>query len=141
MSPSLQDEYIKKESLHGAQNYSPLSVVLERGEGVYLWDVDGNKYLDMVSAYSAVSHGHSHPELIKTIQDQAEKLAITSRAFYTEPFANFLESLTKVSGFESVLIDVSTGNPACSFLPFTSNTSNSFKVFDVINVEPVIGSY
>ena len=103
MSLSLQDEYIKKESLHGAQNYSPLSVVLERGEGVYLWDVDGNKYLDMVSAYSAVSHGHSHPELIKTIQDQAERLAITSRAFYTEPFANFLESLTKVSGFESVL--------------------------------------
>ena len=103
MSLSLQDEYIKKESLHGAQNYSPLSVVLERGEGVYLWDVDGNKYLDMVSAYSAVSHGHSHPELIKTIQDQAEKLAITSRAFYTEPFANFLESLTKVSGFESFL--------------------------------------
>ena len=103
MSLSLQDEYIKKESLHGAQNYSPLSVVLERGEGVYLWDVDGNKYLDMVSAYSAVSHGHSHPELIKTIQDQAQKLAITSRAFYTEPFANFLESITKVSGFESVL--------------------------------------
>ena len=103
MSLSLQDEYIKKESLYGAQNYSPLSVVLERGEGVYLWDVDGNKYLDMVSAYSAVSHGHSHPELIKTIQDQAQKLAITSRAFYTEPFANFLESITKVSGFESVL--------------------------------------
>ena len=103
MSLSLQDEYIKKESLHGAQNYSPLSVVLERGEGAYLWDVDGNKYLDMVSAYSAVSHGHSHPELIKTIQDQAQKLAITSRAFYTEPFANFLESITKVSGFESVL--------------------------------------
>ena len=102
MSLSLQDEYIKKESLHGAQNYSPLSVVLARGEGAYLWDVDGNKYLDMVSAYSAVSHGHSHPELIKTIQDQAQKLAITSRAFYTEPFANFLESLTKVSGFESV---------------------------------------
>ena len=103
MSLSLQDEYIRKESLHGAQNYSPLSVVLERGEGAYLWDVDGNKYLDMVSAYSAVSHGHSHPELIKTIQDQAQKLAITSSAFYTEPFANFLESLTKVSGFESVL--------------------------------------
>jgi ornithine--oxo-acid transaminase len=103
MSLSFQDEYIKKESLHGAQNYAPLSVVLERGEGAYLWDVDGNKYLDMVSAYSAVSHGHSHPELIKTIQDQAQKLAITSRAFYTEPFANFLESLTKVSGFESVL--------------------------------------
>tara|TARA_Y100000768_G_scaffold374053_1_gene343386 strand:+ start:391 stop:1629 length:1239 start_codon:yes stop_codon:yes gene_type:complete len=103
MSSSLQDEYIRKESMYGAQNYSPLSVVLSRGEGVYLWDVDGNKYLDMVSAYSAVSHGHSHPELIKTIKEQSEKLAITSRAFYTEPFANFLESLTKISGFESVL--------------------------------------
>ena len=103
MSSSLQDEYIKKESMYGAQNYSPLSVVLSRGEGVYLWDVDGNKYLDMVSAYSAVSHGHSHPELIKTIKDQSEKLAITSRAFYTEPYADFLELLTKLSGFESVL--------------------------------------
>ena len=78
MSESLQDEYIKKESLFGAQNYSPLSVVLERGEGAYLWDVDGNKYLDMVSAYSAVSHGHSHPELVNTIKEQAEKLSITS---------------------------------------------------------------
>ena len=103
MSHSLQDEFIKKELLHGAQNYSPLSVVLEKGKGVYLWDVDGNKYLDMVSAYSAVSHGHSHPELVKTIKNQSEKLAITSRAFYTEPFANFLESLTNMSGFESVL--------------------------------------
>ena len=103
MSSSLQDEYIKKESMYGAQNYSPLSVVLSRGEGVYLWDVDGNKYLDMVSAYSAVSHGHSHPELIKTIKEQSEKLAITSRAFYTEPYADFLELLTKLSGFESVL--------------------------------------
>ncbi len=103
MPPSLQDEYIKKEILFGAQNYAPLTVVLKKGEGAYLWDVDGNKYLDMVSAYSAVSHGHSHPELIKTIQDQVQKLAITSRAFYTEPFANFLESIIKVSEFESVL--------------------------------------
>ena len=103
MSSSLQDNYIKKESLYGAQNYSPLSVVIEQGEGAYLWDVDGNKYLDMVSAYSAVSHGHSHPELIKTLQSQSTKLAITSRAFYTEPFATFLEKLSNISGFESVL--------------------------------------
>ena len=103
MSSSLQDNYIKKESLYGAQNYSPLSVVIEQGEGAYLWDVDGNKYLDMVSAYSAVSHGHSHPELVKIIQKQAGKLAITSRAFYTEPFGDFLEKLTNVSGFENVL--------------------------------------
>ena len=103
MSSSLQDNYIKKESLYGAQNYSPLLVVIEQGEGAYLWDVDGNKYLDMVSAYSAVSHGHSHPELIKTLQSQSTKLAITSRAFYTEPFATFLEKLSNISGFESVL--------------------------------------
>ena len=103
MPTSLQDEYIKKESLYGAKNYAPLSVVLNKGEGAYLWDVDGNKYLDMVSAYSAVSHGHSHPELVKTVQDQANKLAITSRAFYTEPFGDFLEELTKVTGFENVL--------------------------------------
>ena len=103
MTSSLQDNFIKKESLYGAQNYSPLSVVLEKGEGAYLWDVDGNKYLDMVSAYSAVSHGHSHPELIKTLHDQSSKLAITSRAFYTEPFANFLEKLSNISDFESVL--------------------------------------
>ena len=103
MSSSLQDNFIKKESLYGAQNYSPLSVVLERGEGAFLWDVDGNKYLDMVSAYSAVSHGHSHPELVKTVKEQVNKLSITSRAFYTEPFGNFLEELTKTSGFEKVL--------------------------------------
>tara|TARA_B100000700_G_scaffold97469_1_gene109689 strand:- start:3732 stop:4967 length:1236 start_codon:yes stop_codon:yes gene_type:complete len=103
MSTSLQDEYIKKESLYGAKNYAPLSVVLSKGEGAYLWDVEGNKYLDMVSAYSAVSHGHSHPELVKTVQDQANKLAITSRAFYTEPFGDFLEELTKVTGYENVL--------------------------------------
>ena len=103
MSQSLQDEYIKKESLFGAKNYAPLSVVLDRGEGAPLWDVDGNKYLDMVSAYSAVSHGHSHPELVKTIQEQANKLAITSRAFYTEPFGGFLEELSKSTGFENIL--------------------------------------
>ena len=103
MPSSLQDQFIKKEALFGAQNYAPLSVVLEKGEGAYLWDVDGNKYLDMVSAYSAVSHGHSHPELVKIIKEQAGKLAITSRAFYTEPFGDFLEKLTSVSGFENVL--------------------------------------
>ena len=103
MSSSIQDEYIKKESLHGAQNNTPLSVVLSKGKGAYLWDVDGNKYLDMVSAYSAVSHGHSHPELVKTIKEQSGKLAITSRAFYTEPFAGYLEKLSKLSGFEAIL--------------------------------------
>ena len=103
MVSNLQNNLINKEALYGAKNYSPLPIVLQKGEGVYLWDVDGNKYLDMMSAYSAVSHGHSHPELVKVLTDQAEKLAISSRAFYTEPFGEYIEKLSKLSGFESIL--------------------------------------
>ena len=103
MISNLQNNLINKEALYGAKNYSPLPIVLQKGEGVYLWDVDGNKYLDMMSAYSAVSHGHSHPELVKVLVDQAEKLAISSRAFYTEPFGEYIEKLSKLSGFESIL--------------------------------------
>lgn len=103
MVSNLQNNLINKEALYGAKNYSPLPIVLHKGEGVYLWDVDGNKYLDMMSAYSAVSHGHSHPELVKVLTDQAEKLAISSRAFYTEPFGEYIEKLSKLSGFESIL--------------------------------------
>ena len=103
MVSNLQNNLIDKEALYGAKNYSPLPIVLQKGEGVYLWDIDGNKYLDMMSAYSAVSHGHSHPELVKVLTDQAEKLAISSRAFYTEPFGEYIEKLSKLSGFESIL--------------------------------------
>jgi ornithine--oxo-acid transaminase len=103
MTSNLQNNLIAKETIYGAKNYSPLPIVLQKGEGVYLWDVDGNKYLDMMSAYSAVSHGHSHPELVKVLTDQAEKLAISSRAFYTEPFGEYIEKLSKLSGFESIL--------------------------------------
>ena len=103
MVTNLQNNLISKEALYGAKNYSPLPIVLNKGEGVYLWDIDGNKYLDMMSAYSAVSHGHSHPELVKVLSDQAQKLAISSRAFYTEPFAEYIEKLSKISNFESVL--------------------------------------
>ena len=103
MVSNLQNNLINKEALYGAKNYSPLPIVLQKGEGVYLWDVDGNKYLDMMSAYSAVSHGHCHPELVKVLVDQAEKLAISSRAFYTEPFGQYIEKLSKLSGFESIL--------------------------------------
>ena len=103
MKETLQKDYFEKESLYGASNYSPLPVVLEKGEGAYLWDIDGNKYLDMMSAYSAVSHGHSHPKLVRTLHEQAQKLAISSRAFYTQPFAGYLEKLSKLSGFEAIL--------------------------------------
>jgi ornithine--oxo-acid transaminase len=103
MINNLQKNLIEKDSIYGAQNYSPLPIVLNKGKGVYLWDVDGNKYLDMMSAYSAVSHGHSHPALVKVLIEQAQKLAITSRAFYTEPFSYYIEKLSKISGFSSVL--------------------------------------
>ncbi|MDA7735313.1 ornithine--oxo-acid transaminase [Gammaproteobacteria bacterium] len=103
MKDTLQKDYFEKEAIYGASNYSPLPVVLEKGKGAYLWDIDGNKYLDMMSAYSAVSHGHSHPQLVQTLHDQATKLAISSRAFYTEPFAGYLEKLSNISGFEAIL--------------------------------------
>ena len=104
----LQKDFINKESEFGADTYKPLRVVLSKGSGVWLWDVDGNKYLDMMSAYSAVSHGHSHPELIKVLREQSERLVITSRAFYTETLGAFLEKLTEVSGFE-VALPMNTG--------------------------------
>jgi len=81
MTSDLQKNLIEKDLIYGSQNYSPLPIVLNKGSGVYLWDVDGNKYLDMMSAYSAVSHGHSHPELVKVLTEQAQTLAIASRAF------------------------------------------------------------
>ena len=103
MNDKSQTSYIEKDLTFGAHNYSPLPVVLKRGKGVYLWDTDDNKYLDMVSAYSAVSHGHSHPKLVKALSDQAQNLSITSRAFYTDTLSNFLEKLCKISGFEAAL--------------------------------------
>lgn len=98
-----KEKLIKKESDFSAKNYEPLPVVLSKGEGVWLWDTDGNKYLDMMSAYSAVSHGHSHPELIKVLHKQSELLGITSRAFYTDTLGPFLEKLTLISGLEFAL--------------------------------------
>ena len=103
MKNDLHNKYIEKEALHGAKNYSPLPVVLKKGEGVYLWDVNNNKYLDMMSAYSAVSHGHSHPKIVNSLIEQSSKLAIASRAFYTEPLADYIEKLSNLTGFSSIL--------------------------------------
>lgn len=103
MKSDLHKKYIEKEALHGAKNYSPLPVVLKKGEGVYLWDVNDNKYLDMMSAYSAVSHGHSHPKIVNSLIEQSSKLAIASRAFYTEPLADYIEKLSNLTGFSSIL--------------------------------------
>ena len=92
-----------QESMHGPDNYKPLAVVLSEAKGVWVWDVDQNKYLDMMSAYSAVSHGHAHPELVKVFHDQSDTLALTSRAFYTNTLGPYLETITRMSGFEMAL--------------------------------------
>jgi ornithine--oxo-acid transaminase len=99
----MSNPVIENEKKFGANNYAPLPVVLVRGEGVYVWDDAGNRYLDMMSAYSAVSHGHCHPRLVKVLQEQAAKLAIVSRAFYTDKLAIFLERACKLTGFEKAL--------------------------------------
>lgn len=94
---------LELENHYGAHNYHPLPVVLTRGEGVYMWDEQGKRYLDMLSAYSALSHGHCHPRLVKVLQEQAGKLALTSRAFYSESLGPFLESLCQLTGYEKAL--------------------------------------
>ncbi len=96
-------QYIERENLYGAHNYAPLPVVLVKGEGVYLWDSEGNRYIDMMSAYSAVSHGHLHPKLVKALIDQASQLAIVSRAFYTDKLGAFLEKICELTGQQRAL--------------------------------------
>lgn len=94
---------IQLEHRFGARNYAPLPVVLDRGEGVWLFDTAGRRYLDMMSAYSAVSFGHSHPELVKALCGQAGKLAVTSRAFYTSPLGAFLQAVCDATGMARAL--------------------------------------
>jgi ornithine--oxo-acid transaminase len=94
---------IEKENKYGAHNYHPLPVVLEKGEGVYVWDVDGKKYYDFLSAYSAVNQGHCHPKIVKAMVDQAQKLTLTSRAFYNDQLGNYEEYVTNYFGFDKVL--------------------------------------
>ncbi len=91
------------ENRHGAHNYHPLPVVLERGEGVYVWDVEGKRYFDFLSAYSAVNQGHCHPQIIKALQEQAEKITLTSRAFYNANLGQFDRFITEYFGFDKVL--------------------------------------
>ena len=98
-----QQHFIDKELDFGPDNYKPIPVVLSKAKGVWVWDVDNNKYLDMMSAYSAVSHGHSHPELLKVLHEQSSRLALTSRAFYTDTLGSFLETITSLSNFDMAL--------------------------------------
>lgn len=95
---------IDKEHKYGAHNYHPLPVVLEKGEGVHVWDVDGKRYYDFLSAYSAVNQGHCHPRIIDALKNQAEKLTLTSRAFHSNLLGEFEEYITKMFGFDKVLL-------------------------------------
>jgi len=97
------DSIIHKENQYTAKNYHPLHVVIKRGKGVYLWDVEGKRYIDMMSAYSAVSHGHGHPRLLKALERQAKALCIVSRAFHSDKLAPFLEKLCTISKMDMAL--------------------------------------
>ena len=95
--------YIDLESKYGAHNYQPLEVVIDRAEGVWVWDVVGNKYMDFLSAYSAVNQGHCHPKIIKALTDQAKKLTLTSRAFYNSALGEYEKYITDLFGYDKVL--------------------------------------
>ncbi len=95
--------YMDMESRYGAHNYHPLPVVLSRGEGVYVWDVNGKRYYDFLSAYSAVNQGHGHPKIVRTLQEQAARLALTSRAFYNDKLGPYEKFITGMFGYDKVL--------------------------------------
>lgn len=104
-------EHIDLEARYCAQNYHPLPVVLTRAEGAYVWDEAGKKYLDMMSAYSAVSHGHGHKRLVKLVQQQVERLSVVSRAFYTDKLGLFLEKACTLTG-QDMALPMNTGAEA-----------------------------
>jgi len=99
----LTNEFIRLEEKYGAHNYHPLDVVIERAEGVWVYDVDGNRYLDCLASYSAVNQGHCHPEILKTLIDQAHKVTLTSRAFRNDQLPLLYEELHSLTGFDMAL--------------------------------------
>ena len=103
MKKMTEQEYMDREAQYGAHNYHPLPVVLEKGEGIYVWDVNGKRYFDFLSAYSAVNQGHCHPKIVEAMTEQAQKLALTSRAFYNNVLGEWEEYITKYFGYDKVL--------------------------------------
>jgi ornithine--oxo-acid transaminase len=102
-SQTKTQQAIALEDKYGAHNYHPLPVVLDRGQGVFVWDVDGKRYYDFLSAYSAVNQGHCHPRLVKAMQEQAAEITLTSRAFYNSKLGNYAEYVCKTFGYEKML--------------------------------------
>ncbi len=108
MKPIVADKHltataIEKENQFGAHNYHPLPVVLERGEGVFVWDVEGTRYYDFLSAYSALNQGHNHPKIVAALIEQVQKLSLTSRAFYNNCLGEYEEFITEFFGYDKVL--------------------------------------
>ncbi|WP_277988725.1 aminotransferase class III-fold pyridoxal phosphate-dependent enzyme [Chroococcus sp. FPU101] len=102
-SSFLTQDYLDLESQYGANNYHPLDVVLTEGKGVWVWDVEENKYLDFLSAYSALNQGHCHPKILAAMVEQAQKITLTSRAFRNDQLGKFYQKLSEISGLEKVL--------------------------------------
>ena len=103
IADSTAQSFFKLEEKYGAHNYHPLPVVLERGKGVFLWDVDGKKYYDFLSGYSAVNQGHCHPKIVAALMEQAQKLTLTSRAFYNNLLGEYAKFITEYFGYDKVL--------------------------------------
>ncbi|MDI9485022.1 MAG: ornithine--oxo-acid transaminase [Bacillota bacterium] len=103
ISVARTDEFIRDVELYSANNYFPLPIVIEKGEGVWVYDVEGRKYLDMLSAYSALNQGHRHPKIIGALLEQAGKVTLTSRAFHNETMGAFLKKLCQMTGYEKAL--------------------------------------
>jgi len=101
-----------REKIYGAHNYKPLPVAISKGKGIYVWDVEGNMYLDYLSAYSAVNQGHCHPEIVKVLTEQANNVTLTSRAFYNNVLGEYEEYMTKMFGYDKIL-PMNTGVEAC----------------------------
>src|ERR1700761_538600 len=103
-SPSdLSLHYLELEERYSAHNYHPLPVVLDRGAGVHVWDIDGRRYYDCLSGYSAVNQGHCHPRIVAALQEQAARLTLTSRAFHSDLLGEYAESITSYLGYDKVL--------------------------------------
>uniref|UniRef100_A0A3P8TRW8 Ornithine aminotransferase n=1 Tax=Amphiprion percula TaxID=161767 RepID=A0A3P8TRW8_AMPPE len=114
--PLTSEEIYAREDKYGAHNYHPLPVALERGEGIHVWDVEGSRYYDFLSAYSAVNQGHCHPKIIAALKAQASKLTLTSRAFYNDVLGAYEEYITNLFGYDKVLpmnTGVEGGETAC----------------------------
>ncbi|MEK6768614.1 MAG: ornithine--oxo-acid transaminase, partial [Gemmatimonadota bacterium] len=97
------DQYLAEVSKYGANNYQPLPVVIEKGEGAWVWDVEGKKYLDCLSAYSALNQGHRHPAIVKAAKDQLDRVTLTSRAFHNDQMGPFLRDICELTGFSKAL--------------------------------------